>query len=228
MPPECAIASFPAYGEVQELQLRRAKRSKKPRGAGRPRSFAADLAILRAALELFVEHGVDGASIEQIAIRAKVARTTVYRRWLSKEVLIAEAIAAARGEPEQAATSRVAVRDLPRRLVDALAETLATPNYRKLAARLIGSVPSSPQLMAVYWHKYQVPRRERIGKVLERARSEGLIREDSDSEMLLDLIGGAMIYHLLVRPGEPTVRETRGYLFKVLRQLGLSDRMKSG
>ncbi len=54
-------------------------------GRGRPRDAAADKAILRAALELFIEHGIEGASFEQIARRAGVARTTVYRRWSGRE-----------------------------------------------------------------------------------------------------------------------------------------------
>jgi AcrR family transcriptional regulator len=174
-------------------------------------------------LELLIEQGVDGASIEQIAARAKVARTTLYRRWSSKEALIAQAIAVARGAPEQlAAVDGVELTRLPRLLVDALAESLSTPGYKELAARLIGSVPNSPELMAVYWNSYMAPRREIIGNVLQKARAEGLIRKDSDPEILLDLVGGAIIYHLLVRPGVRTAREMRAYLLKVLRELGLS------
>jgi AcrR family transcriptional regulator len=205
------------------MQAQSTKRSKGQNGPGRPRSLAADGAILRAALELFIEYGVDGASIEQIAAKARVARTTLYRRWSSKEAVIAQAIAVARGAPErQTAVNRVALSSLPRLLVNALADTLTTPDYPKLAARLIGSVPSCPELMAVYWNNYLVPRRKIIGKVLERACAEGLIR-DSDPAILLDLMGGAIIYHLLVRPGNRTVREMRTYLFKVLRQLGLGE-----
>src|SRR5262252_6039590 len=60
--------------------------------AGRPRNPAVDQAILRAALELFIEHGVSGASIERIAKRAGVAKTSIYRRWSSREALLAQAI----------------------------------------------------------------------------------------------------------------------------------------
>src|SRR5262252_9964938 len=68
-------------------------KSRNPRNAaGRPRSPVVDQAILRAALELFVEHGVAGASIERIAKRAGVAKTSVYRRWSSREALLAQAI----------------------------------------------------------------------------------------------------------------------------------------
>ena len=208
-------------------QAHRAKRSNHPKanGPGRPRSPAAGKAILRAALKLFIEHGVDGASIEQIAEKAGVARTTLYRRWSTKETLLAEAIAVARGAPElKASGNRVELGSFARRLVDELAETLTAPDYRKLMARLAGSVPSSPELMSIYWDNYMVPRREIVRALLERARSEGTLRADSDPEILLDLIGGAIMYHLLIRPGERTAREMRAYLFKVLRELGLGDK----
>jgi AcrR family transcriptional regulator len=202
---------------------RSAKPSKARSGPGRPRSPAADRAILQAALELFIEHGIDGATIEQIAARAGVARTTLYRRWRSKEALVAQAIAAARGTPEQRGLGNPeAFRRWPRLVVDALAKTLTQPDYAKLVARLIGSVPSCPELMAVYWDRFLLPRRETIGEILKSARAEGLIREDADPELLLDLMGGAIVYHLLVRPGNRTVREMREYLFKLLPQLGLA------
>ena len=209
------------------MQLPRgAIRSNDPRanGRGRPRSPTADRAILQAALKLFIEHGVGGASIEQIARSAGVARTTVYRRWSSKEALLAQAIAVARGAPEQKAmANRSAFRNVARRLVDALAETVTAPGYRKLMARLAGSVPSCPDLMSAYWNNYLVPRRKMVAGLLERARAQGLLREDSDPEILLDLIGGAIMYHLLIRPGQRTGREMRVYLFKALRELGLDD-----
>jgi len=196
----------------------------KPIGPGRPRSEVADQAILSAALELFIEQGIDGASIEQIAKNAGVARTTVYRRWSSKEALIAQAIAAARGTPErEAIASRVPLTPLGERLAEALVETVTTPNYRKVVARLVGSLPSCPELMEVYWEMYVLPRRELVRQILERARADGLIRNEADAETLLDLIGGAIMYHLLIRPGACTRAEMRVYLLKVLEELGLSD-----
>jgi len=208
------------------MQAHSAKRSNAPRtsGPGRPRSPAADGAILSAALELFVEHGIDGASIDQIAKRARVARTTLYRRWSSKEALIAQAIAVGRGTLEQqAATNRPGLTNLGGRLVDAFVETVTAPNYRKIVARLVGSLPRYPDLMSVYWHTYLAPRREILVQLLERGRAEGLIRQESDAEILLDLIGGAMMYHLLIPPGQRTSTEMRAYLLRVLRELGLSD-----
>ena len=52
-----------------------------PRGRGRPRDGEADRAILRAAAELLVGGGYDAFSLDRVATRAGVARTTVYRRY---------------------------------------------------------------------------------------------------------------------------------------------------
>ena len=62
------------------------------RGPGRPRDPAADRAILQATIELLGEEGYEGLSIEAVAARAGVGKTTVYRRWPSKEPLVVDAI----------------------------------------------------------------------------------------------------------------------------------------
>ncbi len=191
---------------------------------GRPRSPAVDSAILRAALEVFVEHGLDGVGIEQVAERAGVARTTVYRRWLSRESLIADAIAQGRGAAEEEVLRKPISRQATvKGVVDALAETVSSTDYQRIVARLIGSIPDSPKLMAVYWQTYLVPRRKVAARALEWARAEGLIREDTDTEILLDLIGGAIIYRLLIYPGGRSEMNMHSYLLKLMGELGLNE-----
>jgi AcrR family transcriptional regulator len=193
-------------------------------GAGRPRSSAADLAILRAALKLFVERGFDGVTLEQVAKSARVARTTVYRRWSSKEALIAKAIVLERGEPEQAlATGTELPRDLAARLLEEVSNVLTASNYVNVVARLIGSVSDHPELMSVYWDTYLVPRRKAIARVIEHLREEGLIRKSANTDILLDLISGAIMHNVLVRPGKHSPEELRLYLLDVIRELGISD-----
>jgi AcrR family transcriptional regulator len=191
------------------------------KGPGRPRSETADRAILKAALETFIEHGLDAATIEQIADAAGVARTTLYRRWASKEKLIAEAIAFARGTPESQTLQSVRSSGSPEPLIDALAAIFTQPGYTKLAARLIGSVPSHPELMAVYWRDYLLPRRELVRTLLR-----GVVDEARNVDLVLDLISGAIVHHLLVRPGHRTRAEMRTYLMRLLRELGLNPKTK--
>ncbi len=188
-------------------------------GPGRPRSKAADRAILRAALRMFIERGIEGATIEQIADAAGVARTTLYRRWSSKEELIAQAIATARGAAERQTMNRVKLSRSPDSLIDALAATFASRDYMKLAARLIGSVPNNPGLMAVYWRDYMLPRRR-----LVRGLLEAIVPSKRDPELVMDLISGAIIHHLFVRPGERTRAEIRSFMARALEELGLLRR----
>ena len=63
------------------------------RGRGRPRRAGADDEILAVARTLLAEHGYGDLTVDAIAERAGVAKTTVYRRWPSKGALIAAAIA---------------------------------------------------------------------------------------------------------------------------------------
>ena len=60
---------------------------------GRPRSVAANRAILYAAREELVEHGFTRFRLEHVAARAGVGKSTLYRRWPSKEALAQELLA---------------------------------------------------------------------------------------------------------------------------------------
>ncbi|HEX5568289.1 MAG TPA: TetR/AcrR family transcriptional regulator [Streptomyces sp.] len=71
-----------------------------PRRTGRPRSAAADRAILKAALEALAELGWGGLTMGDVAARAGVAKTTLYRRWANKSELVVDAVAVLFGEPE--------------------------------------------------------------------------------------------------------------------------------
>ncbi|MEU6849199.1 TetR/AcrR family transcriptional regulator [Actinacidiphila alni] len=61
---------------------------------GRPRSAEADRAILGATREALVELGWGKLTLSDVAARAGVAKTTLYRRWAGKNELVVDAIAA--------------------------------------------------------------------------------------------------------------------------------------
>ncbi|MFB7511427.1 TetR/AcrR family transcriptional regulator, partial [Streptomyces broussonetiae] len=60
---------------------------------GRPRSAAADTAILAATREALVELGWSKLTLGDVAMRAGVAKTTLYRRWAGKNELVVDAVA---------------------------------------------------------------------------------------------------------------------------------------
>lgn len=63
------------------------------RGRGRPRREGADEEILGVALEMLRKKGYRELTVDAVAERAGVAKTTIYRRWPTKGSLIAAAIA---------------------------------------------------------------------------------------------------------------------------------------
>ncbi|MEV0595681.1 TetR/AcrR family transcriptional regulator [Nonomuraea cavernae] len=193
------------------------------RGRGRPRDPETDTAILAAALELFVERGVEGTSIEQVAKRAGVGKLTLYRRWSSKEDLLAQAIeqrVRAEVTPSAADVYALTPRDIVERVLPAAAEMAASPGFRALVARIMGSAVSHPQLMAVYWQHYILPRRELAAAMLRRAQQDGTVAADADLDVLIDMMAGAVTYRVL-QPDPPDTTEMLRYLTAVYRQAGL-------
>jgi len=54
----------------------------------RPRSKEAHERVLRAALKLFGERGIDATSMDAIAHTSGVSKATMYNHWTNKEVLL--------------------------------------------------------------------------------------------------------------------------------------------
>lgn len=195
-----------------------------PAGRGRPRDRETDLAILRAGLELFIERGVEGASMEQIAKQAGVGKPSIYRRWSNKEELIAAAIETLVVDEVQWASAEEVDAESPYALVEAAIDSAAAavtaPQYRALVARVYGSAVSHPALMAAYWERYILPRRQVAARLIERAREAGTVAADLDVDVAIDMMAGAVAYRVL-QPDPPDIDEMRRYLRAVYRQIGL-------
>ncbi|MEQ7125682.1 TetR/AcrR family transcriptional regulator [Actinopolymorpha sp. B11F2] len=195
-----------------------------PRRRGRPRDPEVDTAILRAALDLFVERGIEGMSIEQVAKRAGVGKLTVYRRWSSKETLAAHAIEQMIEEhgdwPTNAELERADPQQLLESTLDASAELAASHEFRALVARILGSSVSHPSLMATYWKHYILPRRKAASAMLEQGQRAGTVPPDADLDVLIDMMAGAVVYRVL-QPDPPDATEMRRYLEEIYRRIGL-------
>jgi AcrR family transcriptional regulator len=189
---------------------------------GRPRDPAVDRAILQAAFELFLADGVAGASIEKIARRAGVAKTSIYRRWPNREELLAQAIEAARDATGYTTEllDRTAPQDFVPLLLDACA-VVAKPEIRNMMVRLIGSTPDCPALLDLYRDTYFPPRRRALIRALTRVEAAGLLTTEADLETLADLLIGAFVFHVLMfSSAENPAAELRDYVVRLLRAIG--------
>ncbi|GAB3451837.1 TetR/AcrR family transcriptional regulator [Actinophytocola sediminis] len=193
------------------------------RGRGRPRDPAVEAAILRAAFDLFLERGADGTSIEQVAKRAGVGKLTVYRRWATKEELLAGAIEVVLQERDWPDTEQIATgtpAEVVERFLPTAAEVTASPRFRALVSRVYGCAVSHPALMATYWRHYIQPRRAATFVMLRHAQQAGTVPADADLDVVIDMIAGAVTYRVL-QPNPPDVAEMRRYLEAIYRQAGL-------
>jgi AcrR family transcriptional regulator len=187
--------------------------ARRPRG--RPRDPHADELIMKTALELFLERGVDGANFEQIAKRAGVAKVTIYRRWSSKEELLTQAIEQARTlVPEEEIWAEAGSPVPDERLMDSWLGTLGDGRFRALLAQLIGSSVSHPALLATYRERYIQPRRQVIDAALQQAKEDGRLAEDADIDSVVDMVVGAVMYRMLIDPATDPAR----HLADIIRQ----------
>lgn len=165
---------------------------------GRPRSVQSHQAMLQATLELLAEVGFDVMSIEAIAARAGVGKTTIYRRYTCKEELVADAIESVREEVLIPNTGNL-WGDIDA-LIENSAQITLSPLGRQTVAMIISSASSNPQFAQIYWTKYLQPRRQAFAIVLERAKARDEVQLGLDPSLVFDAMSGIMLYALIFQP----------------------------
>jgi AcrR family transcriptional regulator len=162
------------------------------RPVGRPRSERADKAIIDATLALLVEEGgVGGVTIEAVAARACVGKTTIYRRWPNKEALIIDALASLK-EPI-ADLGGTSVRDDLVALARALGVEKGDRQRVGVYWSVFGNGDKHPELHRRFIRDVVEPRRERMRAVLRRGIETGELRPDIDIDLVMWLIMGAIV-----------------------------------
>jgi len=182
---------------------------------GRPRSAASHQAMLKATLELLAEVGFEAMSIEAIATRAGVGKTTIYRRYSSKDELVADAIEIIREEVLIPDTGNL-WDDLDA-LIESAAKITLTPLGRQTVAMIISSASSNPGFAQIYWEKYLQPRRQAFAIVIERAKARNEVPTDLDSGLVFDTMSGIMLYALIFPPTESWAAHVRRALSLLLK-----------
>jgi AcrR family transcriptional regulator len=168
-----------------------------PRTPGRPRSHEADRAILNATLDLLIEEGYSGVTIEGVAARAGVAKTTIYRRWPSKVEMVVEAIGATAEKVPvpKAGTARAG-------LAKTLAHTISTmsgdPSAGRILMGLAAETCRNEELAEAVRRGVVEKRRRAVFALLERGIAQGEIRPDIDLDLVADMLGGPVLLRLLL------------------------------
>jgi len=179
---------------------------------GRPRDRGVDQRVLSAAWGLLHAGGYAALNMDDVAERAAVAKTTLYRRWPTKDHLATAVAAEMLGEVPIPDTG-----DLRRDLTEFAAALAASLDRLRmaghsgggasagLAAELVAAAARHPDIgelvRAGYAQRHAIARAR-----LERAREREGLRPDIDQGVLIDQLAGPIYYRILITGG-PADRE---------------------
>ena len=169
------------------------------RGRGRPRSAEAHKAILTAVIELLGEHGLQGLTIEAVAARAGVGKTTIYRRWKTKNELVLEAVGQLRPTGTPPDTGSL-IGDLEA-LVEHQRSRLEATRLPRVVPRVLSEAMDDPELHAEIVRQAVRPIRDMLGLMVRRGIERGELRKDLDVEAVVTILHAAPIYGLLMSGG---------------------------
>jgi len=163
-----------------------------------PRVERSRQAILEATLQLLARDGdVGSLTVEAVAARSGVAKTTIYRRWRDKWELALDAVMidmlARLDEPVDVGDTRKELLTV----INSVVKTLATPPYGQAMQALVSQIATDPDLARVYREQVVEPRHAELTPVIKRGIARGDLRPDTDVRLIHELLVGPIFYRLL-------------------------------
>ncbi|MFE5817046.1 TetR/AcrR family transcriptional regulator [Streptomyces sp. NPDC056479] len=178
---------------------------------GRPRSAAADAAILAATREALVELGWSKLTLGDVATRAGVAKTTLYRRWSGKNELVVDAVAELFDELRLPDRGSLAA-DIEG-VVLQFAAILARPEAKSGLMAVVAESTRDDALRERIRASIVDRQKRLVVEGRERAQCRGELPSETDPadsartvDLIFDLVAGAVVHRTLVS-GHPADEE---------------------
>lgn len=162
---------------------------------GRPRSDKSRESILDATRKMLMHTPLRDISIEAIAKRAGVGKTTIYRWWPHKAALVMEAFLAQPGLQNILPTTPSADEGLKVQL-EKLIRQLRGQNGR-IVANIIAEAQAEPEALRLLNETFLDERTSNLRRHLQKGKIEGLFHGDMDIEMAIDQLLGPVFYRLM-------------------------------
>ncbi|MCX4819459.1 TetR/AcrR family transcriptional regulator [Streptomyces sp. NBC_01142] len=193
---------------------------------GRPRSVEADSAILEATRAALIEQGWSKLTMGDVATRAGVAKTTLYRRWTNKNEMVVDAVAVLFDELEL--PDRGSLMADVEGVVLQFASLLGRPETRTALMAVVAE-STRDDALRVRIRSAIVERQKRLvveGRERAQARGELPYEEDPgaaarNTDLIFDVVAGAVVHRALVS-AEP-VDEEWARRFTLLLVSGLAS-----
>jgi AcrR family transcriptional regulator len=182
--------------------------------------------VLDAALALVIKGGYPAATIEEIAARSGVAKTTIYRWWPSRPALVVDLLmelAAAVAPPPAGPNPLRALRIEMSRVAKAAG---ALPG--RLMLSLVVEGQNDPAVRAALRKGLFNPRRKATAEVVRRAQEAGQLRADVPPRVVVDLLFGPLFYRRLVRDEPVSERLVRQVYEQIMAGIGPGSGPRTG
>ena len=169
------------------------------RPLGRPRCDVTRKAVLTAAYDLLAEGGLGRFTIEAVAARSGVARSTIYRWWPSKGALAMEGFLEATAADLALPASNSVAADLQASL--RLFARLVRGKAARIIRCIIAEGQGDPETIEAFLDGFVKPRRAELRGIVERGIASGELRADLDIEISLYTLFGPVYQRMLLNEG---------------------------
>jgi len=163
-----------------------------------PRVRRSRAAVVAATLELLTERGVAATTIEAVAERSGVAKTTIYRHWPGHAELVLDAFATLLRPPADPGTG--SLRGDLIDLVAGLAHAMSAGPAAGLMLSLIDAAERDPAYADLHRREARA-RHAVILDVIDRGIRRGELPADTDPAEVLDLIAGPVFHRRAISQG---------------------------
>jgi len=157
-------------------------------------------AVLNATLAALVEHGYESLNIEDVAQRAGVHKTTVYRRWPTKAELVADAVRERSADRVEVPDTGSLAGDL-QALARAVVANIGSAEGSAMIQNLI-VVTAASDALADEGPKFWAERLALTGVIVEQAIARGELPADVDANLIIETLIGPLYVRLLFT-GQP-------------------------
>ena len=147
--------------------------------------------VLTTAFDLLSESGVGGFTIDEVARRSGVAKTTIYRHWPSREALVIDAASRISAEVEVPDTGSLEG-DVTAILAN-LGHLLSTARWSSVVPSIVDVAERDPEFAGIHG-KIQRGHAAPLRAVIERAAGRGLISPATDPSSMVSALIGPLYY----------------------------------
>ena len=192
---------------------------------GRPRNDHIRQLILNTALDLAFEVGFRALTVEAIAAKTGVGKTTIYRRWPNKGAVVMDAFLSIVGPKTIFPSADRAIHSIQLQMK---AQVKAfRSKYGKMVRSLVGDGQFDSDVLEAYRQRWILPRRQLARTAIELAMKQGDLRPDLDVDTVIDTLYAPIYYRLMFETGPISDAYADGLYQSVIKGYGTSKHPRS-